>query len=1296
MDGQALPLSAAVAEEQSRFRAPTEPPPKRPPGQALPDLPVNKYKEELLKTINSQRVTVIVGGTGCGKSTQVPQLLLDEAAEMEKPLCVLVTQPRRMAAVALARRVAQERDLRLGKDVGYRIRGEVVPGDYVQFLTAGYLLSWFTAEPANFSEVTHLVLDEAHERSADMELLLLFVRLLMRIYPKPRVILMSATIEAESFSDYFAEFSEPAGSKLKPIYVGDRLFPVEVVHLEDLAQGKGPRGFRFTEEIETLARGAEVEVFAEVKEIKEDEVEEGGGTASSWVKPRVYKPVMNLATKLIPQVAEGGTTILIFTPGYADLVRMHSILYWDLPVLSSVNMGSAPPKPEEVDQADELAEITELEDLEESKMEGTLGGRFGLDMRDGSGKAEDEEVTRPDWSGGANVGLRYRLFALHSQIPAEDQELVMQTPPPGICHLVLATTIAESSLTLPEVRGIIDFGVHRTTVGDPNQGGLIQLTTRWCSMSSIRQREGRAGRTRPGWCVRLIPSQFERYLLEYDMPEILRTPLARLVLQAKGISDGLKKAVETDDEAMQRLQLSASTPGALLAQLPAPPAEEAVTLAIRELAELQVLTNESDSAEVTVLGRMVLWLPMDVRLCRLIWLGSIWGCAAEAVVLAAACSVATPFISPSRLAYGNQEEFVSALRNSVQSRRSFDGGHFSEPLMLLRLFCSWLRRLNIGNPKSSHNSKWFRATESICEAAAVDPQKMSIFVAFVADVAIRARDMCFDGRGDDACSVRSKLHDLIRIMRRPDLSPLQQRQRSEEEVPPKVGEVFTASAPKLYALLAAAFSDQLFVGRHRYMGSSLGPMLDAVEKLNAVGSEDAILMAIGSQDMHRGRLSTADGAKKVLPLLCGEEAKEVVVQSGFVAAKFKKEPPDQKEFGRRGSGKWDYDQMTFGLPPVRTPRLLDLALAPRIVYASSGGLRKFSAEGMELFRAQSPYELQFSLVSASYANTRVLGLFPEQNPLGFATHIVSPGVELGLDDFACVASDLTISEGGGGVRASGATMLCAEQILYALTTLNPESAKLQLGFQRGVGGDDLRAHAALGGIRLQGKVSGTIFIRSAPPGKFTVDKVNAVRKTLLNELLATRQRTSSGQDVLLWESSKSKAALEELISLVEEGRAERGFASEKLCVPNTWVQKHTTEKGHKNIQSLKKIQAGDQTEQIVAARTISNEGEIKVTHKFECPDCGERFNTWSKCCQHYEETGHMDVSTAEAIAVAKAYSRPVRYVCLECLTPFQSWSACKQHLDEEKHLSWADNDTQRLLCLPMPKLEANPQVREDA
>lgn len=1226
-------------------------------------LPIHEHREEIKVAMQSQRVTVLVGGTGCGKSTQMPQYILEDAAAQGKVANVMVTQPRRMAAVTLARRVARERGEKVGTEVGWRIRGDTNPGRQLSFATAGYLLSWFTVDPSVFGDLTHIVLDEAHERTAEMELLILLVRLLMRFYPGPQLVLMSATIDTGLFVEYFQEFAQPAGSPLRPLTVDGRLFPVETLHLEDLSEGRAPRGAQLPDGVRQMAARCVPKVF------------QGSRVARDNIKPRVWRELEELAVALIPAVAEAGSTMIVFIPGYADLARIHSKLYWSLPLAKSDKSTDleerAPPKPEDLGGDGELQDIAE-----KGPDPGSQVPHEGVD-------AVGADLDEPE-SGNGGAPTAFRLFALHSQVPNEDQDLVLDEPGPGVCNVVLATNIAESSVTLPEVCGVVDFGVFKTTFSDPSQPGLTQLCARWCSKASLRQRQGRAGRTRPGWCVRLVTRVFsEDGVPGYDQPEILRAPLTKLWLQAKGISDGLTRALQDDQEASRQLERTDMAPRALLQQLIARPSVDAIDAAVHQLAELGVLTEDNEFAEVTVVGRLSLWLPLDVRLCRLLWLGALWGCAPEAAVLAAACSTGNPFDGPTRFAFDDDRDFTKQLRRTAESRRHFDGGHFSEPIMLFRLFGSWARRLKMTPEGLPHQAKWARAARSLAESEAVDAQKMLVFAGYVADIAMRGRDLCDDGRGEEECPVRQSLHRLVCLLRRPDLSFVEQKERPPEKAP-RIREVFQASAGKVYALLAACFSDRLLTGRHKYSDEELGPMLDALESLpdhSGVASEDAIVIPRGLRTMHKGMLTREDGVRQIVQSLCGAEPSSVAVMPRFVACGFGKDAAASRT------------PTQAGLPAAEGRRLADLGVNPRLCFMASGGFRRFPVGDVEMLQAVSPYEIQFSLVQSSTA-AKTLAILGEQNPLGFACHVPSPEAPLGADHFACVASNCLVGESSSVVRVDGATLLCAEQLLYALLTLDPHKVPLTLGFTLGACCDKHGGRPLLAGVKLHSAQHTVLFTRKLP-GLLTIERLNGIRKSLKHNLQARVSKNSQGQDILLWEDRQAADSLRELVDWIEDASLldvpiassslvwsshKPGSLGNAAAVGSPGREDASSEK---DIASLVPIEIP--IEQTEATVVMQERGDRRVRRNkdgFECPECGEAFGDWGECLEHLQATCHLDVFSPEAVDEAKASCSPVLFRCYVSGKGFASWASCEEHLLQNGYLSWAGKDIQRLLCLP--------------
>ena len=225
-------LRAARSAPRSSPRAEfVPPPPHANPHRAQREaLPAFGHRAELLRAIAAHQVVVIEGSTGCGKTTQVPQFVLEEAAAEGRPCSVLCTQPRRISAMSVAERVAAERGERLGAAVGYSIRLESKSSaaTCLLFCTTGILTRRLKDDP-DLEGVTHVFVDEVHERSMESDFLLMVLRDLLRRRPSLRLCLMSATLDASLFSDYFARGGKPVPTVKMP----GRAFPVAALYLED-------------------------------------------------------------------------------------------------------------------------------------------------------------------------------------------------------------------------------------------------------------------------------------------------------------------------------------------------------------------------------------------------------------------------------------------------------------------------------------------------------------------------------------------------------------------------------------------------------------------------------------------------------------------------------------------------------------------------------------------------------------------------------------------------------------------------------------------------------------------------------------------------------------------------------------------------------------------------------------------------------------------------------------------------------------------------------------------------------
>ncbi|KAJ2581272.1 helicase, partial [Coemansia sp. RSA 1836] len=200
--------------------------------QTRAQLPAASVASALVALVGSNRCVVVSGATGCGKTTQVPQFILDAGLRHDTPTNIVCTQPRRISAIGVASRVADERASSLGDTIGYAVRGESrrSPGTRLLFCTTGVLLRMIASDPS-LADVTHVVCDEVHERSVDSDLLLVLLLQTLRLNQTIRLVLMSATAQSDVFAEYF-------GSGSPVVDIPGRTFPVDDVYIEDFATGK--------------------------------------------------------------------------------------------------------------------------------------------------------------------------------------------------------------------------------------------------------------------------------------------------------------------------------------------------------------------------------------------------------------------------------------------------------------------------------------------------------------------------------------------------------------------------------------------------------------------------------------------------------------------------------------------------------------------------------------------------------------------------------------------------------------------------------------------------------------------------------------------------------------------------------------------------------------------------------------------------------------------------------------------------------------------------------------------------
>lgn len=492
-------------------------------------LPIYTFRDDLLKAIEEYQVLIIVGETGSGKTTQIPQYL-HEAGYTKDGLKVGCTQPRRVAAMSVAARVAEEMGVKVGNEVGYSIRFEDATSDktILKYMTDGMLLREFLTEP-DLGAYSALMIDEAHERTLHTDILFGLVKDIARFRPELKLLISSATMDAQKFAKYFDD---------APIFnIPGRRYPVDI---------------HYTPQPEANYLAAAVTTIFQI------------------------------------HITQPRGDILVFLTGQEEI---------------------------------EAAELN----LQETARK--LGSKV------------PEMVICP----------------IYANLPSELQSKIFEPTPPKARKVVLATNIAETSLTIDGIVYVIDPGFVKENVYNARTG-MESLVVTPCSRASANQRSGRAGRVAPGKCFRLYTKfAFYNELDDSTMPEIQRTNLNSVVLLLKSL--GINNLMEFDF-------------------MDAPPAE---TL-IRALENLYALGALNDKGALTKLGRQMAEFPTDPMLARAILAADKHGCVEEVLsIIAMLGESASLFYRP---------KDKKMLADSARARFTVKegGDHFS----LLNIWNQWV------------------------------------------------------------------------------------------------------------------------------------------------------------------------------------------------------------------------------------------------------------------------------------------------------------------------------------------------------------------------------------------------------------------------------------------------------------------------------------------------------------------------------------------------------------------------------------------------------------------------------
>ncbi|XP_072015621.1 LOW QUALITY PROTEIN: ATP-dependent DNA/RNA helicase DHX36-like [Amphiura filiformis] len=561
-------------------------------------LPSYKMRQELLDLIHKNQVVVISGETGCGKTTQVPQFILDDFITSSKgSLCrAICTQPRRISAISVAERVAVERAENCGQNqsAGFQIRLEAkLPRRQgcILYCTNGILLKWLESDPL-LTSVSHVVLDEVHERDIMSDFLLIILKDVLPKRPDLKIILMSATLNAEQFSQFFG------GCPM--VNIPGYTFPVKEYWLEDVLQiTKYQPREQYQKKVppwlkHRKKREQRLEEEREMEEYNE-KFKEYITAMEETYSPDVIQSLstmdheamdLDLMACLIRYIhlhkPEGA--ILVFVPGWDQISKLHDKLSGD-------NMFSS---------------------------------------------------------------HNSLIIPLHSMMPTVNQRQVFERPPQGVRKIVIATNIAETSITIDDVVYVVDIGRVKERNFDV-KNNISTLKPEWCSNAACRQRRGRSGRVQPGECYHMFSQLRASLMADYQQPEMLRTPLDELCLNIKSLKLG--RIVPFISKALQC------------------PSLDAVKLAITSLQQLNAL---DENEELTSLGYHLARLPVEPRIGKMILFGAMFCCLDPILTIAASLSFKDPFIIPL-----GKEKIADARRKDLAR------GCLSDHLMLVNAVWGW-------------------------------------------------------------------------------------------------------------------------------------------------------------------------------------------------------------------------------------------------------------------------------------------------------------------------------------------------------------------------------------------------------------------------------------------------------------------------------------------------------------------------------------------------------------------------------------------------------------------------------
>ncbi|THH11168.1 hypothetical protein EW145_g835 [Phellinidium pouzarii] len=576
------------------------------------ELPILAEEQPIIEAVRLNPVVVLCGATGSGKTTQVPQFLYEAGMMLiyevlsDNPGMIGITQPRRVAAMSMAARVGHELAL-LPPQVAYQVRydASTAPTTAIKFMTDGVLLRELATDFA-LNKYSVIIVDEAHERSVNTDILIGALSRIVRLREdlwkegkegvKPlRLIIMSATLRISDFAENATLFPTPP----PVLRVDARQHPVAVHFARRTHSDYITEAIKKTCKIHARLPPGGILIFL----TGQNEI---SGVCrrleASFGKEKILarnkkKNAASLRKERNNQTTDESPKAAKVAPAFADVE------------VEEMELGDFEHDTTDIDDRDQPKDLDpEALDTDEEDEENKA---LGIN-------AEDSEVPM-------------HILPLYSILPTDQQMRVFEPPPPGMRLVVVVTNVAETSLTIPGIRYVVDCGRAKERTYDATTG-VQSFRVNWISKASAEQRSGRAGRTGPGHCYRLYSSAlFEHHFDQFARPEILQMPIEGIVLQMKSMHidtvTNFPFPTPPDRTRMRKaeellIHLGALAPASAIPRIPTGPVD----------------------GPITDLGRAMALFPLSPRFAKMLVSGQQHGCLPYVIAIVAALSVGDPFI----------------------------------------------------------------------------------------------------------------------------------------------------------------------------------------------------------------------------------------------------------------------------------------------------------------------------------------------------------------------------------------------------------------------------------------------------------------------------------------------------------------------------------------------------------------------------------------------------------------------------------------------------------------------------